>query len=170
MANLFYVDEDGTIKTVANTDSPSFIGKPTTVSLETHNNRDIMNVADTIRYIDSIISNFNTTRFIYGNNGTLSGLAPGKKYMVSVYGRFTPGNNETYNLGPVAIIDSSNKILKTTGNTVKNLVNPMCPINQNAILIVNKVPNDGKIIGLVNFDADTLTGIEASYMTAIRLS
>ena len=90
MANLFYVDEDGTIKTVANTDSPSFIGTPNTSSVENHNNRDIVNVYDTIEYIDSIISGFNLTRFIYGNISTLSGLEPGKKYMVSVYGRFNP--------------------------------------------------------------------------------
>lgn len=170
MANLFYVDEDGTIKTVANTNSPSFIGNPTTVSRETHTGRGIINVADAIQYIDSIINEFNLTRLVYDNSGTLSGLAPGKKYMVSVYGRFSPGNNSTYNLGSIAIKDSSNRVLKTTGNTVKNLTNPMCPVTQNAILIVNKVPSDGKVFGFVNFDDDTSTGIEASYMTAVRLS
>lgn len=170
MANLFYVDEDGTIKTVANIDSPSFIGSPSTVSHENHNNRDIINVSDAMQYINTVIDEFNLTRFVYGNTGTLSGLAPGKKYMISVYGRFNPGTDNTYNVGPIAIIDSSNRILKTTGTTVKNLVNPKCPVSQNAILIVNKVPNDGKVIGLVNFNTDTATGIEASYMTAIRLS
>lgn len=170
MANLFYVDEDGTIKTIANTDSPSLIGNTNTASVENLNNRDIMNVADTIQYIDSIITDFNRTRFIYGNTGILSGLEPGKKYMVSVYGRFNPGLSNTYNLGPIAIIDSNNRILKTTGTVIKNLVSPKSPITQDAILIVNKVPSDGKIFGFVNFDTDTLTGTEASYMTAIRLS
>ena len=170
MANLFYVDDDGTIKTVANTDSPSFIGTPNTSSVENHNNRDIVNVYDTTEYIDSIISGFNLTRFIYGNISTLSGLEPGKKYMVSVYGRFNPGNNDTYNLGPVAIVDSNNRILNTTGSMLRNLINPKYPITQNATLIINKVPNDGKITGLINFNTDNSTGVKASYMTAIRLS
>lgn len=170
MANLYYVDEDGSIKTIANTDSPNFIGEPTTTSNDTHVERGILNVADAIKYIDSVVEEFNESKLLYANSSTLSGLIKGRKYMVSITGKFNPGNNNTYNLGPVAIRDSSNRVLKTSAGMINNLVNPKNPIHQSAVLILDKAPDDGKIFGLINYNIDTATGTNATYIMALRLS
>ena len=172
MANLYYVDEDGSLKTIANTDSPSFLGKPTTVSLESHNDRDIMNVEDAIKYIDEKVSEFNQTRIVEGesNSNQLTGLIPNKKYMVTVTGKFNTGTSDTYTLGPVVLRDSSNRILKSSGNAVKNLNNPKCVVSQSATVILTKAPADGKIFGLVNYDFDNSSGTNANYILALRLS
>ena len=170
MANLFYVDENGTIKTIANIDSPAFIGEPSTNSLDNYNNRDIINIEDATKYIDNIVRDYNISILIYANSNVLNGLAKKEKYMVSIYGKFNPGSGNTYNLGPVTITDSDNRILKTTGNMVKNLVNPNMPITQSATLILDKVPEDEIIYGFVNYNTETNAGINATYMVALRLS
>ena len=170
MPNLHYIDEDGSLKTIANTDSPNFTGEPTIVSKETHVERGVLNVIDAVKYIDSVIADFNETRFIFANSNKLTGLVKGKKYAVTVYGKFSPGSNDTYNLGPVAVRDVNDRVLKTSGNMVNNLVNPKNPINQNAVLIVDKVPDNGEVYGLVNYNTNTNTGTNATYMIAIRLS
>ena len=172
MANLYYVDEDGSIKTIANIDSPSFLGKPTTVSLENHNDRDIMNIEDAIKYIDKRINEFNQSIIIEGefNSNQITGLIPNKKYMITVTGKFNPGTSDTYTLGPVVIRDSFNKVLKSSGNAIKNLVNPKCIISQSATIILSKAPADGKIFGLLNYDFDNDSGTNANYILALRLS
>ncbi len=170
MANLYYVDENGSIKTIANVDSPSFINEPRTNSLEVYNNKDILNIEDATKYIDRIISEFNLSRLIYSNSNILSGLAKKEKYLVSIYGKLNPGNNNTYNLGPVAITNSSNVVLKTSGIMIKNLNNPMMPITQNAAIIIDKAPDDGIIYGYVNFNTETGSGVDATCMVATRLS
>ena len=169
MANLFYTDtESGDIKTLANTDSPEFIGTPTKKTRTTHIDREIINVSEAVSYIDGVVASFNTSRVVSGETYRLNGLAAGKKYLVSVYGKFNSGTSDTYTIGPVVVTDSSGHVLKSSGSIVKNLSNPKCMIPQSASLIIDKVPDNGIIIGLVDFVDNT--GTNASYMMAIRLS
>ena len=170
MANLYFKDEDGTIKTIANIDSPIFTGVPTLESRDNFHDRDILNVEDAIRYIDNAVSNFNDSRLISVNSNTMTGLIGGKKYLISVYGEFSTGDSNTYSIGPVVIKNNDNEVLKASGTIVKNVLNPKCVIPQSATLILDSAPSDGTIIGLLNYNHDTDIGIEASYMTAIRLS
>ena len=171
MASLFYIDEDGTLKTVANTSSPIFVGEPCTNSIDEFNDRDILNVNDATRYIDSVIGDFNISRLVFSNSNKLENLIEGKKYMISVYGKFNPGlNSDTYNIGPVVLRDSNNRILKASGTIVKNLVNPKCIVPQDATLILDEAPEDGIVFGLIDFNTDDGTGVYATSMVAIRLS
>lgn len=177
MANLYFVDEDKkSVKTIANTDSPVFIGEPKTNSRSTLNDRDILNVSDAVKYIDQQMEGFNETRIVAKMfNGTLSrltGLIKGKKYMVSVSGEFKVGNytSDYYDINPVTITDSSFNVLKASGETVSNVVYTKMVVPQSATLIIDKIPDNGIIYGFLNYDAANHTGTYATYMVAVRLS
>ena len=170
MATLYYVDEDNSIKAIANTNSPYFVGEPCTNNRNVLNDRDILNVEDAVNYIDTELEEFNRTRFVYANTNRLTGLVKGKKYAVSVYGKFNTGNSDTYSVGPVVLRSSSNNILKSSGVMINNLVNPKCMISQNATLILDEAPDDGVVNGFVNYNTDSGSGTDATYMVAIRLS
>ena len=171
MSSLFYMDsESNSIKELANTDSPSFINEPLVAKKSTLENKSVLNVKEVVEYVDSIVAEYDATRFFSSNNNTLQGLTVGATYMISVYGTFNSGTADTYNLGPVALKDNSGNILKTSGNLVKNQKNPKMIIPQSAVLIVSNVPEDGKILGYVNYNNETNTSTNASYMLAVRLS
>jgi len=170
MANLYFSDEDSTIKTLANVNSPEFIGTPSTVSRTNHAEKSIVNVEDALKYIDTELATFGNSVIIKAESNRLTGLIKGKKYVVSVYGKFNSGTTDTFYIGPVTIRNSSGVVLKTSGTIVKNLLNPKCMVPQSATLIIDKVPDDGILYGLVNYNTETNTGINASYMMAVRLS
>ena len=170
MANLFYKDEDDSIKTIANTVSPSFTGDPKTASISIPMDRDILNVRDVLNYIDATATDFNRTKLITSTSNKLTGLIKGKRYMITVHGKFSTGSNDTYTIGSVAILNSNNSVLKSTGKSTKNLVNPKSVIDQEAVLILDKAPSDGVVFGCVNYKEDDGSYIQASVMTALRLS
>ena len=90
--------------------------------------------------------------------------------MISIYGTFNSGTANTYNIGTIAIKDSNGNVLNTSGNLVKNQKNPKMIIPQSAVLIINNIPEDGKVFGYVNYNSESNTATNASYMLAVRLS
>ena len=81
MANTICFYDDTTIQTLADNDSPNFIGTPSTSKVATTDPM-MINVKQADEYMNQALEEFLNTRTVTSTNGTLSGLAAGKRYLV----------------------------------------------------------------------------------------
>ena len=85
MANIICFYDESTIQTLANNDSPNFVGIPTTSKTATTDPM-MITTKQADEYMNEALEEFLNTRTLTSTNGTLSGLAPDKKYLVCIYG------------------------------------------------------------------------------------
>ena len=168
MANTICFYDDTTIQTLADNDSPNFIGTPSTSKVATTDPM-MINVKQADEYMNQALEEFLNTRTVTSTNGTLSGLAAGKRYLVCVYGL----NNAVVNsgigtIGYVAVTKSDGTtVLAATDSSPINIPYPKGFFPQSANIIVDNIPENGIIKGYINFGASKK---EASYMFALRLN
>jgi hypothetical protein len=168
MANIVCFYDESTIQTLANNDSPEFVGVPTT-SKNASTDPMMITTKQADDYMKQALEDFLNTRTKTSTNGTITGLSPNKRYLVCIYGLVnTVQNSAIGKIGYVAVTDSTgNNVLAYTDKDAINIPYPKGFFPQSANIIVEKVPENGTIKGYVNYGASK---IAASYMFALRLS
>lgn len=168
MANIVCFYDETTIQTLANNDSPDFIGTPTTSKTATTDPMMITTKqADT--YMNEVLEEFLNTRTVTSTNGILSGLAPFKKYLICVYGLNNAVQNSSVGtMGYIAITDSTeDNVLAYTDKNPISIPYPKGFFPQSANIIVDSIPENGIVKGYINYGASKIL---ASYMFALRLN
>lgn len=168
MANIICFYDETTIQTLANNDSPDFIGIPTTAKTATTDSM-MITTKQADDYMNEALEEFLNTRTLTSTTGTLSGLAPGKRYLICIYGlNNTVQNSVIGTMGYVAVTDSTgNNVLASTDEGPINVPYPKGFFPQSANLIVESIPENGIIKGYVNYGASKIL---ASYMFSLRLN
>ena len=168
MANIICFYDESTIQTLANNDSPNFVGIPTTYKTATTDPM-MITTKQADDYMNEALEEFLSTRTLTSTNGTLSGLAPDKKYLVCIYGLNNAVQNSVIGtMGYVAVTDSTgNEVLASTDEGPINIPYPKGFFPQSAKLILDKAPENGIIKGYINYGASKIL---ASYIFALRLN
>lgn len=168
MANIICFYDETTIQTLANNDSPDFIGTPTTSKTATTDPM-MITTKQADEFMNQSLEDFLGTRTITSTTGTLTGLSPGKRYLICIYGLNNAVQNSVIgSMGYIAVTDSTgNNVLAATDSSPINVPYPKGFFPQSANIIVDNIPENGTVRGYVNYGASKIL---ASYMFALRLN
>lgn len=165
--NLYYYD-NGTIKQLANLDSPAFTGTPKTDTVDGTNDFQLVNLEFLKTFINKQIEK-TTIESTYTHGEVIKDLVAGADYMVSIYGLNTMTSISGNKLiGYPVILNSNGEILGYAGRAT-TIDWPDGYFPQSATIRIT-APIDGYCYGFISYGSSGNPNISASYMSAIRLN
>ena len=168
MAKNLYYNDNGTIRQLANLDSPAFTGTPKTDTVDGTNDFQLVNLEFLKTFINKQIEK-TIIESTYTKGEVLKDLVAGSDYMISIYGLNTmtsvTGNKI---IGYPVILSSTGEILGYSGRA-GTIDWPDGYFPQSSTIRVT-VPVDGYCYGFISYGSSGNANIPASYMSAIRLN
>lgn len=168
MAKNLYYNDNGTIKQLANLDSPAFTGTPKTNTVNGNNDFQLVNLEFLKKFINQQIEK-TIIESTFTHDEVLKDLVAGADYMISIYGLNTMTSVTGQKLiGYPAILSSSGEVLGYAGRA-GNIDWPDGYFPQSATIRIT-APIDGYCYGFISYGSSGNPNIPATYMSAIRLN